>query len=382
MHDSAFAIVIGGGCIGLSVAYHLARRSRRRIVLLEREAMLGNGSTGLGVGGVRHQFSTEINTKLSMESIKMIREFERDTGSPLEFRSVGYLFLASSEDEMNHYVKQAGRQRLWGVEVELLSPQEIGRRHPFLNPSRLHGGVFCSKDGVSDPYQMVSGYRSAAQSMGVEIRNNTEVVKLQIDDQGAKTVITNHGAWPAENVVIAAGVWSPSIAAGIGIDLPIVPLKRACFITTDLPGIPDNSPFIVDAGTAFWMRKESGGVLMGRARAGEAPGFHLDVDYEIQSMTVEAGMEVAPLLAQARIKHSWAGLYEMTPDCHPIVGALAPYESVFIAAGFSGHGFMHAPAVGKHLAAIIDQCEVSLDISSLSFNRFQSGELITEDRWV
>ncbi|MCL4235661.1 MAG: FAD-binding oxidoreductase [Deltaproteobacteria bacterium] len=378
----ADVVVIGGGCVGLAVAHALARLGLDGIVLVEREADFGAGSTGLGAGGVRAQFSTDINIRLSIESMRIFADFERETGAPLAYEPIGYLFLAATEDALRELRENSARQRARGVPAELLDPVAVAARFAFLDASRLHGAAWCPVDGVTDPHAVVQGYASAARRRGVEMAMSTAVRALRFDAaQSAWLIETDRGEIIATNVVIAAGVWSPALAAGVGVDLPIRPLRRVCFAAR-ANGVPVDLPFVIDVATGFWMRPESGGLLMGKPRASEPYSFSLDMDLDLWPEVLSAGATVAPFVANARRTGGWAGLYEMTPDLHPIVGAVPGRPGLFVAAGFSGHGFMHAPAIGRHLAHLIAHGCSNLDLAPLSPARFVGSGLVAESRYV
>ncbi len=382
----AFAAVIGGGCVGLAIAHALARHNPGRIVLIEREAMHGAGSTGLGAGGVRAQFSTDINIGLSIESMRIFADFERETGEPLRFDPIGYLFLAATDDAWRDLRKSNARQRALGVPAEMLDPAAVAERFAFLDASRIRGAAWCPVDGVTDPHAVVQGYATSARRRGVEMAMSTVVRALRFErDRSAWIVETERGEVVATNVVIAAGVWSPQIASSAGVDLPIRPLRRVCFAASVAHTPPDllpDLPFVIDVATGFWMRPDSSGLLMGKPRAGEPTSFNLDMDHDLWPEVLDAGATIAPFVADARRTGGWAGLYEMTPDLHPIVGAVPDRPGLFVAAGFSGHGFMHAPAIGRHLAHLIAHGRSNLDLTPLSPARFVGSGLVQESRYV
>jgi len=382
MQNQAAAVIIGGGCIGLSIAHSMARLGTRDIILIEREPILGSGSSGLGAGGIRQQFTTGINIRLSIESVKLFKHFREEVGEPIDFHQVGYLFLASTDRLWRQFQKSAELQHSLGVEVELLSPQEIGDRHPYLETSDLKGATFCATDGVADPHAVIQGYARAARARGVVIAENTAALDIEITDGRVTGVVTSQGRISTPTVVIAAGAWSATLGDMVGLTLPVSPLRRVCFITDELPSLPEAMPFVVDSHSGFWMRKESGGLLMGLPRPDEPAGFNLALDWDLLAAVSEAGIKRVPLLARARVLRGWAGLYEMTPDHHPIMGPVPKCAGLYVATGFSGHGFMHAPAVGTHMAELIISGTSSLDISMLSVERFYTGNLVMEDLLV
>lgn len=381
--QDARVAIIGGGCVGLSVAFHLARIGVDGVVALEKEPIVGSCSTALGVGGIRRQFSTSINISLSLESIEEFLNFEKATGTPLDFRETGYLFTASSDAAFERLKRNVNFQNSRGVDSILLTRDELSDRWPCFETSDIMGAAFCSRDGVADPHTVAQGYAIAARQAGVRILESAEVIGIERESGKAKGVKTSGGTIKADKVLIASGAWSGVVASTAGESIPIAPLRRVCFSTGETPMLPANLPFSIDSDSGFWIRREGTGAIMGIPNAAEKPGsFDASIDWSLREKATEAGLKRIPSLVGASINKAWAGLYEMTPDNHPVIGEFSDCRGLFIAAGFSGHGFMHSPAAGIHTAELLAGVEPSLDISMLSPQRFKDGLLIKEDIWI
>jgi sarcosine oxidase subunit beta len=376
---TATVVVIGGGVMGASTAYHLAKRGCTDVVLLEKEEFFGMGATGRCAGGIRYQFSTEINIRLSLLSLPMLDRFEEETGQHIGIRRDGYLFILTNPHDVEVFRHNVALQHSLGVQTEWLSGDDVRRRVPQLVADDVLAGAYHDKDGLADPNSVVMGYVNAGKRLGV--RAVTEVGVTAIDTQGGKVVgvQTGRGAIACPVVVNAAGPWAAPISATAGIDLPIVPLRRQIMTTTPLPEIASDFPFVLDFAQSLYFHREGEGILTGQSNPHERPGFDQSVDPDWELAHMEAAVARLPLLAKAGRMSHWAGLYEVTPDAHPILGATPQVAGHYVVAGFSGHGFMHGPGAGLLLSeAILDGEARTLDISSLSYNRFAEGRLIRE----
>lgn len=376
--NKANAVIIGGGVIGASIAFFLSKAGMNDIVVIEKEELLGSASTGLCAGGIRQQFGTEINTRICMESVKIFENFDKIVGEKIEFAQAGYLFIASKEETFKNFQKNALMHKSLGLDVKVLSPAQIKEKVPFVNTDDLLGGTFCQSDGFADPNEVTQAFATAARKNGVVFCNKIEAKEIKLDGNKIKSVVTNDGEIETPVIVNAAGAWAQEIAKMAAIDLPVLPYRRQIFITEPFKEIPDVIPMIVDFDSGVYMRKESGGVLMGKADPNDPPGinFHVDEDFKIH--VVELALHRIPVLEKANLMRGWAGLYEITPDHHAILGKVPEVEGFILANGFSGHGFMQAPAVGKLVSEVILGQKPSIDISELSYTRFKEGKLIHE----
>lgn len=379
---TAGAIVVGGGIVGLSSAYHLAAAGVRDVLLLEREAGLGLGSTGRCAGGFRHQFSSEVNVRLSLASAPMIRDFEAEHGLPLDVHVDGYLFLCRDEATWAGYQAAAAMQRRLGARVELLDAGACASLVPGLAVDDVVGATFGPDDGIADPSGLVNGYAAIARRTGSSIRVAAPVTALRASADASRIlgVSTPAGDVDAPLVVLAAGVWTRALTDPLGIGLPLEPHARQLVQTTDFAGRPERRTLVIDTASMCFFHREGVGVLMGVPRAADAPTFDLRPDDRfVAEELVPAAVRLLPSIEDAGFATTWVGLYEMTPDHHPVIGPIRGFEGLLVATGFSGHGFQHAPVTGKLLAEIVTTGVArTVDISALRPERFADGEPIVE----
>ncbi len=375
---TADIVIIGGGVMGASAAYHLAQRGLKNIVLLEKENFFGQGATGRCAGGVRYQFSTEINVKLSIASLPMIERFKEEIGQDVSYKQCGYLLVATNEKEVNVFKHNVEMQNSLGVSTELLSGDEVRRRLPLMKFDDALAGTFNPKDGVVDPNSVVQGYISAAQKMGVQVFTGAEVIGINLKGDSVEEVQTSIGVIKTRMILNTCGPWSGQIAQMAGIQLPLVPLRRQMFTTSPLKELPQDFPFVIDFARSLYFHREGEGLLIGMSNQNEQPGFDQNVDEDFELVNLEAAIERMPLVEKAQRASHWAGLYEVTPDAHPIYGS-TPVNGFYVCTGFSGHGFMHGPISGKLMSEfILDGKYSSLDVSMLDLKRFEEGRMIQE----
>jgi sarcosine oxidase subunit beta len=376
MEKSADVVIIGGGVIGLSIAYHLALKKAGRIILFEK-GQLGEGSTSRCVGGIRTQFSTEINIRFSLESLKTFEQFEEEFGINPEFKRIGYLFLATTEEEMEVFKQNINLQKKFNIPVELIHTDEIKTRWPYLKTDDLLGGTFCPLDGYAGPSETLSGFAMGAKRAGVKIYEGVEVKGISLA-KGMMGIKTKDEEITTPIVVNAAGPYAASVGEMAGIKIPVKPLRRQIFITAPFHLTDRPIPLTIDFHRGWYFRQEVDGFLLSGPLDLKS-SFNLNVDYEAMAEASENAMDRVPILEKARIARGWAGLYEISPDHHAILGKVPEIEGFILANGFSGHGFQHSPAVGKVIAElIVDGEATTIDISSLSIERFNKGALILE----
>jgi sarcosine oxidase subunit beta len=377
MEKTADVVIIGGGVIGVSIAYHLALKKAGRIILLEK-GQLGEGSTSRCVGGIRSQFSTEINIFFSLESIKTFERFEEEFGTNPEFKRIGYLFLATTELEMRVFKENIKLQRKFGIPVELLNPDEIKARWPYLRVDDILGGTFCPWDGYAGPNEVLSGFVSGAKKAGVRIYEGTEVLGISLSKGKVNGVKTKREEISTPIVVNTGGPFASAIGEMAGVKIPVKPLRRQIFITAPFHLTDQTISLTIDFHRGWYFRQEVDGLLLSGPLDSE-PSFNLSIDYEAMAETSENAIYRVPALERARIARGWAGLYEISPDHHAILGKVPEVEGFILANGFSGHGFQHSPAVGKVIAELITEGKAkTIDITPLSIERFKRGELIIE----
>lgn len=375
---TADAVVIGGGVMGASTAYHLAQSGLTDIVLLEKEDFFGLGATGRCAGGVRYQFATEVNIRLSLASLPMLERFPEELGQEVDYRQCGYLFLLTHERDVRVFEHNVALQNSLGVETEWLSGDEIRRRLPDMRLEDVLTGTINAKDGLCDPNGVVMGYINAASRLGVQCLGGIEVTGLSVDHGLISSVHTSQGDISTQVVVDAAGPWAALIAQMADVEVPITPIRRQMLTTTPLRALPVDFPFVIDFAQSLYFHREGHGLLTGMSNPNEVAGFDQSVDPGWELVNLERAAERLPMLEQAGLAAHWAGLYEVTPDAHPIFGR-TPVDGLFLVGGFSGHGFMHGPVSGKLMAEIIlDGAASTVDVSKLDLARFAEGRLIQE----
>ncbi len=377
---TADIVIIGGGCMGTSVAYYLAERGAGKVLLLERERFLGMGSTGRNAGGVRYQFSTEVNIRLSLFSLDVISHFEDGFGISAGYRPIGYLFLLTTPAEIAMFKANVELQRRVGVPwVRYLEPDEIAPLVPRVNLDGVLGATFCPRDGLADPNSVTQGLAKRARQRGAQIETETAVIGIETAGGRVAAVITDRGTIATRTVVNCAGPWAATIGAMAGVEIPIVPLRRQFFTTDALPEIPRDHTFVIEFATSLYFHPEGAGLLVGMSNPDETPGDTYAIDEEFHCKTLERAMYRLPLLENARVASQTAGLYEVTPDAHPILAQARALAGFYIAAGFSGHGFQHSPATGRVMSELIlDGKATTIDISMLDLERFAEGRLVRE----
>ncbi|HYB95491.1 MAG TPA: FAD-binding oxidoreductase [Vicinamibacterales bacterium] len=389
MKRTADVVIVGGGCMGCSVAWHLAQRGITDVVLLEREPQLGTGSTGKNAGGFRHQFSNSANIELSIESIALMKNFEAIVGTPIDFHQDGYLFLLSRSASVEQFKNHVALQQRHGVDVRWVSTDDARHLAPGLDLTGVKGATYCAADGVADPNGVTMGFAKGAQAKGVEIVRDCEVTGARLDGHRVAEVRTSKGDISTHVFVNAAGPWAKSIGRFLGVDVPVEPERRHIFIASAPGGgswddprhagqVPTSKILVIDFDTTFYFHREGGGLLFGMGDPGERPGFDTTVRWDFLPKVIEVAMHRLPALADASVSHAWAGLYEMTPDHNPIIGLSHDVEGFYTIAGFSGHGFQHSPAAGRILADVIAGQDPRFDLKPFELDRFatrsSSGE--------
>jgi sarcosine oxidase subunit beta len=381
--QTAEVVIIGGGIVGSSIAWHLTDAGCKNVLAIERESSQGKGSTGKSMGGVRAQFSTHVNIQMSLYSIPFYANFEELVGYPADYRPQGYLFLAMKESHLAYLRDNFARQEKLGLTTARLLPaDEIRSMLPQLRSDDILGGSFCSTDGFVDPYSVMNGFMTSAVERGVVLWKKAEVTGIARDQRGAFVVDTTCGMVSTRTVVNAAGAWAAQIAKFVGIDLPVEPLRRMLVPSEPFSEFPHSSPMVIDMSTGFHFRPEGRGFLLAWNDPEETPGYKTDFEPSfIEKILIHAADRV-PAFENLPInpKRAWAGLYEMTPDHHCILGPVSAVPGFFLANGFSGHGVMHSPATGRILADLILQGKTNVvdDVSVLAFERFARGQLLHE----
>ena len=371
-------IIVGGGVMGASTLYHLAMRGVRAL-LLEKESFFGQGATGRCAGGVRYQFATEINIRLSLLSLPMLDRFEKEIGQAIDRSYCGYLFMLTRVEDVATFKRNVALQHSLGVMTEWFTGDEVRKRIPLVRCEDTIAGTFYEKDGLCDPNSVVMGYISAARRLGAQALEGIDVTAIKTARGKVIGVETKEGPIAAEVVVNAAGPWAAPLSRTAGVGLPIEPLRRQWLTTTPLSQIPFDFPFVIDFAQSLYFHREGDGLLLGMSNTNEKPGFDQSVDEDFELINLEAAVKRMPILEEAGLASHLAGLYEVTPDAHPILGRVLALDGYFVVAGFSGHGFMHGPIAGLLMSEeILDGKAHTLDISSLRYSRFEEGDFVKE----
>jgi sarcosine oxidase, subunit beta len=415
--ETADVVIIGSGIVGSSVAYHLAQAGCTNVLVLEREAHQGKGSTGKSMGGVRAQFSTPVNIQMSRYSIDFFSRFDEVVGHPADYRAHGYLFCATTESHLDYLKANRERQISLGVRnVELVSAAEIAEMLPQLRADDILGGTFCPTDGFVDPHSVMMGFMLNARAHGARLWLDTQVTGIQVEAGSADVafavarrslaekndigvygkaepfrtsgrqsrivgVRTTRGFISTRVVVNAAGAWAAEVAAMAGAELPVEPLRRQLVPTEPFDQLPRRFPMVIDMSTGFHFRREGKGILLAWNDPEETVGFKTDFDATFVEKILTRAAARVPCLAEAEVnpRRAWAGLYEMTPDHHAIIGPCPNVEGLYFVNGFSGHGVMHSPASGLIAADLILKGKSSLiDAAQLGVDRFAAGRTLEE----
>lgn len=359
--------------MGLATAYHLAAAGAGSVVLLERGG-LGSGSTCRSAGGVRAQFSDEVNIVLGRHGLRVFERFPELFDQEIDFHQVGYLFLLDSARDVAAFEAGVALQNSLGVPSRMIGPAEAQALSPLISTEGLLAAAFSAEDGHCDPSGVCQGYASAARRHGATLVTGCAATGAEVDRSGGRArvvrLLTEAGPIRTETVVIAAGAWSMEVGSWFGVHLPVEPLRRQILTTPPIPGLRADTPMTIDFGTSFYFHNEGPGLLIGMSDPAETPGFSVATDDGWLPGLVEAMERRAPALTDLGIAHRWAGLYEVTPDHNGLVGAAEEVPGVFYCTGFSGHGFLLGPALGEVMSALVLGREPLVDVSGLDVRRF------------
>jgi len=371
--EQASVVVIGGGVMGASAAFHLAEAGVPDVVLLEKDA-LGSGSTSKAAGGVRAQFSDAINIELGLRSLEAFQRFGDRPGQEIDLEQVGYLFLLDNPDAVSGFEESVRLQNAHGVPSRMVSPEEAAELSPLISPEGLLAGVFSAAAGYCTPESVVLGYASAARRLGARTVTGCAATGVETAGDRITAVVTDAGRIQTDTVICAAGAWSREVGEWVGVDLPVTPLRRQIVVTEPVLDLPREFPMTLDFATTFYFHREGAGLLIGMSDPDEEPGFRLERDDAWLSRLSEAIERRAPRLMDVGLATGWAGLYEMTPDHNALIGEAGDVGRFLYATGFSGHGFLQGPAVGEVLRDLYLGQRPFVDVAPLDARRFSSDE--------
>src|SRR5262245_6798897 len=377
---TASAVIIGGGVVGCSIAYNLARRGQRDAVVIEREAV-GSGTTSTAAGGIRSQFPTATEVRFSLEAIGVFERFQEEFGVDIGYRRIGYLFLVSDPADLAGFRERMAMQRRLGVDVREITPAEAKAIVPALRVDDLVAAVWGPQDGMAGPAEVTSGFARRARELGARIVEGVDVTGIDVARGRARGVRTSQGAIAAPIVINAAGPAGAAIGRLAGVEVPVQPRRRHIFYTEPFPDIPGPVPLTTDRASGFYFRKEMEQLLLSPGDVEDiGEDFTVPVDRARIDETVEKALHRIPIVEKARIAGGWAGLRPLTPDDHAIVGWAPGVEGFFLAVGFGGHGFQHSPATGRYVSEWLLDGKPSLDLSLFDPGRFAAGRVKPHDR--
>jgi sarcosine oxidase subunit beta len=377
---AASVVIIGGGVVGCSIAYHLARRGLRDVLVLERDAV-GAGTTSKAAGGIRAQFPTETEVRFSLESIRVFESFEDEFGVDPGYRKIGYLFLVTDEADLRGFETRIALQRGLGVDVRVVTPRDARELVPALRVDDVIAAVWGPGDGVAGPAEVTNGFARRARELGARILEGVAVTGIARDGGRVTAVRTTDGDVATPLAINAAGPAAARVGRLAGVTLPVLPRRRHIFFTEPFPDIPGPVPLTTDRASGFYFRKEMEQLLL-------SPGDVVDIgddlavpmDWSMMEDTVQMAVHRLPVLERARIAGGWAGLRPLTPDDHAIIGPAPGVDGFFVAVGFGGHGFQHSPATGRVVAEWIVDGKPSTDVSLFDPRRFEEGRAAPHDR--
>ncbi len=370
---TAEVVIVGGGVIGASIAFHLAEAGVRDVLVLERDEP-ASGSSGKPIGGIRAQFSDPLNIGLGQRSLEAWRQFATRPGADIGIEHVGYLFLLGTAEEVATFERAVVVQNELGVRSRILTPREAHALCPYLDPASIVAAAYSPGDGYALPAAAVHGYLRAARRLGARIRTHCAVTGIDTDGGRVRAVCTASGTVRTGTVVCAAGPWSAAVGAMAGVRLPVTPLRRQIALTGPLNPAPPRIPFTLDFSSSMYFHNDgAGGLVLGLSDPRQKPGFGREFSREWLEPFREAALWRAPALAWLDARSGWAGLYEMTPDRNALIGRDRGVDGFFYATGFSGHGFLQAPAVGEVVRDLWLNRTPFIDVAPLSAARFEGS---------
>ncbi|GAA1532916.1 FAD-binding oxidoreductase [Kribbella lupini] len=370
--ESADVVIVGGGVMGTSIAFHLAEAGVRRVLLIEQDS-LGSGSTCKAAGGVRANFSDEVNVALGARSLRAFADFAVRPGQEIDLHQVGYLFLLSTDEQVSSFEQSTRLQNASGGPTRMISLDEAVALAPLISPDGLVGACFSPDAGHCSPESVVLGYATAARRLGAHLVTGCALTGIDVVGNSIHGVRTTLGPVRTSTVICAAGAWSAEVGQYAGVELPVTPLRRQIVVTEAVAGLPDDLPMTIDFDGTFYFHREGPRLLVGMSDPSEEPGFHLDrSDAWLPGLT-EAMERRAPSLLDVGLTGGWAGLYENTPDHNALIGEADDVSRFLYATGFSGHGFLQGPAVGEVIRDLWLERTPFVDVSPLHARRFRDA---------
>jgi sarcosine oxidase subunit beta len=372
-------LIVGAGAIGCAIALELGRRGHNDVLVVDK-GPAGSGSSNKAAGGLRAQYSTEFTIRSTQLSQHMFRNAEEELGGSIGYDESGYIILARTGEQAEAFRLNVALQQSLGVDVSLLSPDDLERGWPWIRTDGIHAAAWCPTDAIFDQVRFMELLAARVRDQGIEIREGVNVTRLLREGERVVGVETDQGPIHAGTTILAAGVWSPLLSATVGLDLPVTPRRRAIYLTPQTGGLPKRMPFVADFDRGEYIRRDGDLIRISGGIAGADPW---DDSFDLARGSDDTAWvgELFPALTGAPLTGGWAGLVELTPDHHPLLGHVPGYEGLVVATGFSGHGVMHAPVTGTLIAELLlDGQATTLDIAPLSPLRFAEGKPIATSR--
>jgi sarcosine oxidase subunit beta len=364
-------VVVGGGVMGTSAAFHLAEAGVD-VVLVERDD-LASGSTSKAAGGVRAQFSDELNIAIARRSLEAFEAFAERPGGEIDLHQVGYLFLLERDEDVEAFARSVELQNALGVPSRLVTVEEAAELSPLAGLDGVVGASFCPIDGHASPEAVVLGYAAGARAYGAVIVTGCEVTGIDVADGSIRGVHTSRGDVATGTVVCCAGTWSHQVGAMAGVEIPVEPVWREISFTEPVPDLPESIPLTIDFSTGFYFHREGPGLLFGMANRDQPAGFDAATDPDWLLRVREVAERRCPRLPDLGLAGGWKGYYEVSPDHNALVGEAAAPSRFLYATGFSGHGFLQGPAIGEILRDLVLGREPFVDVTPLAVERFAEG---------
>jgi sarcosine oxidase, subunit beta len=368
---TADVVIVGGGVIGLSTAFHLAEGGAE-VVLIERDE-LGSGSSSKAAGGIRAQFSDALNITISQRSMQAYRDFGRRPGWEIDFDPIGYLFVLDSEQQIGAFERSIALQNAQGVPSRLIAPDEALELCPLLNVDDVLAAAYSAEDAHATPESVVQGYAAGARAFGAHLQTRCAVERITVSDGSIGEVVTTSGTVRTDTVVCAAGAWSHLCGAMVGVQIPVRPLRRQVLFTEAMTGLPTPLPLTIDFSTGLYFHREGPGLLLSMPDPQDVYGFSMETSDDWVEALITVAERRVPIIADVGIKGGWAGLYDMSPDHNAVIGEAPAVSRFLYATGFSGHGFMQAPAVGELVRDLVLRRPSFVDVSAMGVERFDGS---------
>ena len=370
MKTKAKYVIIGGGISGMSIAYHLAKKGEKNIVVIEKDYYTA-GATGRCGAGIRQQWGTKMNCILAKKSIEFFEKAQEELeyDGNVEFKQEGYLIVGSNKEEDEMFEKNVKLQQALGIPAKKLTKEEAKEIVPYLNTDIVYSATFCPTDGHLNPFTTTDAFYKAAERLGVTFYKYTTVEDIIVENKKVKAVVTDKGTIETDHVINAAGGWAKQIGDMAGVDIPVYSQNREILVTETVEKM--QGPMVISfSKNIYCQQTPHGAFIMGRGDD-RKPGYEMLSTWQFVDEMAKTVTALLPPIGELRVLRQWGGLYNMSPDHQPIISDTPNLKGFYIACGFSGHGFMLAPMTGLLLSEIILGEQPTLPVDGLSLARFE-----------